>query len=213
MGLGHRSAAPVRLTRRLLVQRRVHDRLNLLRRDRRLAAPPLANHADPFQAIGSEPLTPVAHGRGRDPQIRAIRMCATPSAASSNARARCTSRCSQVRPGELLSASRWPSASGIAAVESAYPTLRKPHLFARHYTSAPTVPDPLGAVHHDMRQQRGPGSSGGASRAPACRAAARSPTPQPGAVQPGAWQRITRSTLGSGSPVLDAHPADGVAER
>ena len=122
MGLGHRSAAPVRLTRRLLVQRRVHDRLNLLRRDRRLAAPPLANHADPFRPSVANRSRQLLTVVGETPRSAPIRVFATPSAASSNARARCTSRCFAVCDrASFSSTSRWPSASGIAAVGERIP--------------------------------------------------------------------------------------------
>ena len=59
--LGHRAAAPVRLTRRLLVERRTHDRLDLLAWNRRLATAPGAHHPEVSQPSLREPCAPGAH--------------------------------------------------------------------------------------------------------------------------------------------------------
>ena len=78
--LGHRPAAPVRLARRLLVQRHVHDLRDLLVGDRRLASPARAHPPRTPSALLGEPLAPRPHRRRRHPNVlAAILVFATPS--------------------------------------------------------------------------------------------------------------------------------------
>ena len=62
---GHRPAAPMRLPRRRLMQRCVHDLLDLALGDRRLAPPARPHTGEVPQPILTEPLAPVHHRRRR----------------------------------------------------------------------------------------------------------------------------------------------------
>ena len=66
----HRPTTPVRLTRRLLMQRRMDDRLDLLGRDRRLAAPTRPHLHRCLQALLLKPLTPPRDRRRGHPDLR-----------------------------------------------------------------------------------------------------------------------------------------------
>src|SRR5487761_1175022 len=70
LGLGHRAAAPVRLTFRLLMQRRVHDLSDLLLGNRRFAPPPRTYTAECLQALLEEALAPRLDSRRGDHQRR-----------------------------------------------------------------------------------------------------------------------------------------------
>src|SRR6266446_5367899 len=61
--LGHRPARPVRLARWLRVQGGLHNGLDLLHRDRRLAAPPSANYAEVLQSLLTKAPPPRGHAR------------------------------------------------------------------------------------------------------------------------------------------------------
>src|SRR5207248_661948 len=61
--LGHRPARPVRLARWLGVQGGLHNRLDLLHRETRLATPPGANYAEVLQSLLTKALPPRGHAR------------------------------------------------------------------------------------------------------------------------------------------------------
>ena len=117
------------------MQCRVDDRRHLLRADRGLAPAALAtraNFASPPAAKRSRHAVTLA---GDTPSPPAIAVVATPSAASSSAFARVTSRCGAVHDRARLSrTSRWPSVIGRAGLAERimHPTIITTYLRTLH---------------------------------------------------------------------------------
>ena len=61
LGFGHRAAAPVRGSRRLGLERRVHNPLDILLSQRRFASPPLSHFPQAIGALADESLPPQSH--------------------------------------------------------------------------------------------------------------------------------------------------------